>query len=279
MNYDSETTFLYFADSLPKKFPEFYSSLEELLLDHKIQYSLLPGTKDIWARDYMPIQIERNRFVQFTYQPDYLIKYKKWIITISDVDPICNAIEIKPVKSRIKLDGGNVIRSKTKAILTDKIFSENPSIAEKDLLNELKSTLEVNELILIPTPPHDITGHADGVVRFLDEKTVLINDYSKEDKIYAGRLHSILQNAKLDYDEIPYNPYENKTYISARGIYINYIQMNDFIFIPTFGLPEDDKALKLFEKLFSDQSIIPIDSNDIAEEGGILNCISWNILR
>lgn len=278
MSYPSETNFLYLADSLSKEFSEFYSAFEKLLLIHHIQFSLLPGTKDVWARDFMPIQIERNRFVQFSYQPDYLIKYKKWIKTISDVDQICEAIKIMPLKSTIKLDGGNVVRTKNKVILTDKIFSENPSISEKDLINELKNVLEVDELILIPVQPHDFTGHADVIVRFLDDSTVLINQYSKKEETFYCSLRTALRNAGLDFYEIPYNPYQNRSFKSARGIYINYLQMNGFIFIPAFGLPEDDKALKLFEKLFPGKSIITIDCSDIADEGGILNCIGWNIL-
>ena len=38
---------------------------------------MLQGTKDIWAVDYMPVQIQDDEFVQFVYNPDYL-QSKKW---------------------------------------------------------------------------------------------------------------------------------------------------------------------------------------------------------
>jgi agmatine deiminase len=44
-------------------------------------------------------------------------------------------------------------------------------------------------------------------------------------------------------------------------------------------MKEDDIAMRKFEQLFAGQTIRTIDSNDIADEGGILNCITWNIKR
>ncbi len=36
---------------------------------------LLYNTTDIWARDYMPIQLTDDLFLSYTYKPDYLNKY------------------------------------------------------------------------------------------------------------------------------------------------------------------------------------------------------------
>lgn len=85
-------------------------------------------------------------------------------------------------------------------------------------------------------------------------------------------------NAGLNYIEVPYNPYKNKSDLQANGIYINYLHMKQAVVIPTFGIAEDEKAVRQFEELFSGHTITTIDSNDIANEGGVLNCISWNIL-
>ena len=36
--------------------------------------SLLLNTRDVWVRDYMPVQVSKDRFIQFRYEPDYLMK-------------------------------------------------------------------------------------------------------------------------------------------------------------------------------------------------------------
>lgn len=274
---DFETTSLYLADTLKKMHPSFYAQLLTKLLALGIVPSLLQGTKAVWAVDYMPIQVSRDKFVQFVYNPDYLRQYAKWLKTISDVTPICKVLGLNPEKSDILLDGGNVVRSTNKIIMCDKIFKENPHYTERELIATLEKLFEVDQIVFIPTDPTDIIGHADGTARFLDDTTVLINKYSDKDEEYGLRLKLSLHNANLNYIEVPYNPYGNQTELEANGIYVNYLQMQQGVLVPTFGIKEDDVAIRQFENLFSGQTVIPLNSNDIAKDGGILNCISWNI--
>ncbi len=277
---DSQTDRLYLADCLPIKQPVFYNRLTGVLKSCNIDFKLLPGTIDIWAVDFMPVQVERNRFIRFTYNPDYL-QSKKWKKTISDTDSICKALDIDFTKSTILVDGGNVVRSNNKVIMCDKVFKENPALSEKMLLKELVNILEIDQLIILPTHPKDEFGHSDGMLRFLDDNAVLINDYSKETPEFQMRFRMALHNARLDWVELPYNPYNNKRDIQAQGIYINYLQMNNLILLPAFGQNEDSLAEKRIQECFSGLglNIRTIDCCEIAEQGGLLNCISWNILN
>ena len=276
---DNQTTFLYLADTLEKNYPGFFARFVKTLAELKIPFDILPGTKDVWVVDYMPIQIEKDKLVQFVYNPDYLRDSIIWLKTISDVDGICAAKGFQPRKSPIVLDGGNVTRTADKVIMCDKIFTENPEYPEKDLIKELKELFEVDHLFFIPTHPIDFTGHADGMVRFYDKDTVLINDYSKEKPEFQRRFRLALHNAGLKCVEIPYNPYGNKTNMHANGEYINFLQMKQGIVLPVFGMAEDDKVFRQFEQLYPGVSITTVDSNEPAYDGGILNCITWNILK
>ena len=276
---DSQTNFLYLADTLEKKYPDFYARFVKTLTELKIPFDFLHGTKDVWAVDYMPVQITKDRFVQFVFNPDYLRDSIKWRKTISDVDSICVKLSLQPKKWKIVLDGGNVTRITDKAIMCDKIFSENRGYSERTLIDELKEIFEVDQLIFIPTHPIDFTGHADGMVRFYDKDTVLINDYSREKPEFRRRFRLALHNAGLKYIEIPYNPYSNKTNMHANGEYINFLQMQQGIVLPVFGMKEDDVVLRLFEQLYAGVAIATVESNELAVDGGILNCITWNILN
>ncbi|WP_439882171.1 agmatine deiminase family protein [Pontibacter sp. MBLB2868] len=275
---DLETNYLYLTETLEKKHSAFYEQLDISLKHHEIEFTKLAGTKDIWAVDFMPIQTKEYQFIQFIYNPDYL-QSKKGQKTISNVDSLCEAIGIKPKKSNIILDGGNVVRTSDKVIMCSKVFTENPHISEKQLIRELIELFQVEKLIFIPTHPGDAIGHADGMVRFLDNDTVLINDLSKEKSAFQLSSRMALHNAGLEWIEIPYNPYNNKKTIQANGIYINYLQMKDFILVPTFGMREDEAVVKQFEELFRGSKIATIASNSIAEQGGVLNCITWNIKK
>ncbi|ALJ00757.1 agmatine deiminase family protein [Rufibacter tibetensis] len=273
---DQDTDFLYLADTLPKMYLAFYKCFERTLNEAGIEFYLLPNTKDVWAVDYMPIQVTRDEFVQFAYNPSYL-QPKVWQKTISNVDNICTSINIQPKKSRILVDGGNVVKATDKVIMCHSVFTENPNVPEKQLIKELMELFQVDQLIFIPTQPKDFTGHADGIVRFLDDKTVLINKYTKEDKGFGLTVKTALHNAGLDWVEIPYNPYSNAKYKHSNGIYINYLQMKDSLILPVFGQKEDEEVVRLFEQLFPKLKIATVNSNELAYAGGILNCITWNI--
>ena len=275
MIQDSQTNFLYLADTLPLKHPVFYDRLETILKECQVECRLLPNTKDVWAVDYMPVQVSDNQFVQFKYTPDYL-KPAMWHKTITDVDEVCNAIKIKPVKSNIILDGGNISKSRRTVIMCDKVFRENPVLKEKELIKALHSVFEVDKIFFVPQDMNDFTGHADGMVRFLNEHTVLINDYSGESPEFQSAFRMSLHNAGLEYIEIPYCPDLN-TKDSAKGLYLNYLEMNKVILLPVFGIKEDEAAVKHFEDLFVGYTVRTVESNEIAVQGGVLNCISWNI--
>ncbi len=197
--------------------------------------------------------------------------------TISDVDAICHAIGVETIKTDIILDGGNVIRSANKVIMTDRVFIDNPGYERKQLIKELHALLEIDHLYFIPEQPGDFTGHADGMIRFLDEHTVLVNDYSKEKEWFRRAFEIAVHNAGLEAITIPYNVYDNKSINHANGDYINYLQMKDIVIVPIFGMKEDEGSDKQFEELFPAHQIATIDSNEIAFDGGILNCITWNV--
>ena len=274
---DSETNFLFLADRLKaKKYSAFLARFEKVLMENDIPYEFLSNTKDIWAVDYMPVQISTDKFVQFEYNPDYL-QSKTLHKTISDVDNICKSINVLPNKSKLIVDGGNVIRTTNKVIMCDKVFKENPNLSEKELIKQLRDTFEVEDLFFVPWDKSDFTGHADGMVRFVDNNTVLINAYLEESAEYQRCFRMALHNAGLDWIEIPYNPYENKSLSNAEGVYLNFLQMKQAVIIPTFKQKEDDEAVRILEQVFKNQTILTVDSNEIAIEGGILNCISWNI--
>ena len=226
----------------------------------------------------MPVKVNSNKYVLFNYSPDYLKGYEE---TISNGEIVCNSNKIKFVKSLLKIDGGNIVCSENKVILTDKIFKENPGLKKNTIINKLRSLFETDHIIVIPHSPFDILGHANGIVRFLNDDTVLVNkfDNSSEELSFRKKLFGILGGNGLNIIQIPYFPDYKKTVDgieTASGCYINYLQVSKFIYLPFFGNDEQDYlALNCFEKIFG-KNVYPVDSSIIASKGGGLNCISWS---
>ena len=274
---DREANCVWVADLLATRHPELFVGLQRILDKHGIPLRQLPHTKDIWAVDYMPIQISDDSFLQFRYQPSYLTKYKKYQLTISNVELICETIGIQPKKSDILLDGGNLIRTKHTAVITERVFAENPLRSATDLKTELQELLQVERVIIIPEQPHDFTGHADGMLRFINEQTVLVNDYTQESRAFQRAFREALEDAELQTEVLPYAVYSNRSSEDATGTYINYLEVQNLIVLPIFGLGSDAAAEAQMRKLFPQHQIETLRCNDIARLGGVLNCVTWKV--
>ena len=190
---------VYISSLLKEKYPHAANELLSILKKHNITVKELAGTKDVWCRDYMPVQNRKGELIQFKYAPSYL-RYKKYEKTRSDVDKVCKANGITHNhKSDINLDGGNVVLFDDKAIVTDRIFKENPSYAKETLVSDLEKLLDAKIIIIksYNSENLDFTGHADGMVRFVDEHTILCNDLDKDYKYIRESIQEHLCHRKL----------------------------------------------------------------------------------
>jgi agmatine deiminase len=269
---DLDTNIVYISNRLRKRQKAVAEALKAGLGD---RLRTIPRTKDIWCRDFMPIQLAPDSFVQFRFDPDYLedaphlrTGHGARLLGLTNC-----------VISDLVVDGGNIVRWQDAAIMTDKVFDENPAHPEPELRRMLQETLKIERLIVVPTEPEDQMGHADGMVRFVDGKRVLVNDYRHVIPGFNAQLAE-----KLDGFEIipfPYHPTDQpglEPHIPpATGAYINFLQTHDTIFVPQFGLAGDRDAATILGDLFPQCGVIPVPCHDLALRGGVLNCVTWNI--
>ena len=160
--------------------------------------------------------------------------------------------------------------------MTDKVYMENKDIEREALQQQLKVLLKAEQLVIVPYDLYDYTGHIDGMLRFVDANTVLVNDYSRLNITLQIRLRNTLRSNGLQCKEMIYAPHPTN-YDSAQGAYLNYLQTDMVIFVPIFNIPEDEPALTQLRSIFPHHIIEPIDCREIAPLGGLLNCICWEM--
>ncbi|MBF8963904.1 agmatine deiminase family protein [Pontibacter sp. FD36] len=280
---DRDTNFVYFS-SLIKERPalqSFWLYLGKALKKAGIPYGFIENTNDIWCRDYMPVQIAPKAFVQFTFYPSSCDNVKhRHTITNTSLVRLSSSLSGTTTQHPLLMDGGNVVRAANAVVMTEHIFKENKTLAKEEVLSQLKQALQVKQLYIIPSQPHDFTGHADGMVRFVDEHTLLVADYSQELDYWKTRYRNALQKTNLRLIDFPAVNSERKNKggdYTAHGCYINFAWIGDVILFPQFDLPEDKEALKEVKRIFKDCQVIPVDCADLAEESGVLNCATWNV--
>lgn len=280
---DWQTNKIYLSDKLEDKFPKTYKMFVEQLKVFGYIPERLPNTFDIWARDYMPIQIAENKFIEYRYDPDYLQGNSEEIEsrelkTYPDI--VCDTIGLKTIKTDIIIDGGNIVKSDNAIILTDKVVWENERhYSEKQLVKKIHDLFEVEKVILIPRDKECDYGHADGMLRFINNNKVLISGfYETADNGLKKAILDSLEKSKIDWDWLRVSEKENEDNIA----YINYLQIKDLIIVPTLDRrPEDDEAIKQISKHFPEYSsknrIDKLDMREIIRFDGALNCITWTI--
>jgi agmatine/peptidylarginine deiminase len=281
---DWQTNKIYLSGILEEKFPKTYITLLEQLKVFGYIPERLPNTFDIWARDYMPIQITENKFIEYRYDPDYLQGNSEEIETRelkTYPDIVCDTIGLKTIKTDIIIDGGNVVKSDNSVILTDKVIWENERhYTEKQLIKKIHELFEVDKVILIPWDEECDYGHADGMLRFINNDKVLISGfYETADKELKKWILDSLEKANIDWDWLRVSEKEIEDNIA----YINFLQTKDLIIVPSLNRPEDDEARKQLSKHFpvysSKGRIEKVDMREIVQFDGALNCITWTIRK
>lgn len=262
---------LYFS-SLLKTNPQYSASAQNLFaaLDScGLRYGFVEHTKDIWLRDFMPVQRKDGTYISFRYEPSYLSDTPE-LRTVFRQD-IAAQLDISVMYSNINLDGGNVVfsPSKGKAIISDRVFSENPGYGRAALVRKLEELLSA-QVIIIPSLPSDMTGHADGMVRFVDNNTVVGNATGCQNGL-EQRIKEVLVRHGINTIDFPYY---SASGVSAEGCYLNYLETYDHIFLPVFGSDVDREAIQRAEDIFSGK-VVPVQVREIAKNGGCLNCVSW----
>lgn len=160
-----------------KKATKFKPTLDALLntfQSFEIPIEWIPKTKDYWVRDFMPIPVNKETLVCYNYKPDYLKNNKSYQ---SNPQKIIDAMILKTTSTALNLDGGNVVKSSKNVILTDKIFNENPNQTKSQIIEKLEFIFQTDKICIIPWDKNDICGHADGMLRFVDEDTVVMQGY------------------------------------------------------------------------------------------------------
>ena len=80
---EEKKRYVVFSNLFARHYPELWRELVGIIGGKHI--GALMHTKDYWARDYMPVQVDDFRFAKFVYNPDYLHNQKEYITDVEKV--------------------------------------------------------------------------------------------------------------------------------------------------------------------------------------------------
>ena len=269
---DYQTNKVYLAEGI-KGYPKVAENLLYALYKEGIETEYLPHSKSkkhVWARDYMPIQLEEGRFLKYVYRPDYLKNDKDYIPNYAGM---IRKLGLNCKPTSLVIDGGNVVKWDDAVIMTDKVLKENPGYDEYGLRFRLEELFET-DVVFIPWDRYEMFGHADGMVRFIDRRTVLLNNYSDFDRSLRERIIRAL-DGHFEVKELQYDTPRCSKYSWA---YLNFLQVAGRIFVPGLGITEDRLAVQQIQRFYPEHKVMLVpDCLELVRDGGALNCVTWTI--
>ena len=228
---------------------------------------------DIWPRDFGPAS--PNQPVKFRYRPQYLDtstaswienSFNKWTASLS----------LNLTSSNLILDGGNFVHNGAdKAIITTRVFADNAELSREEVDQQLRELTGMATIAYIPEEALDTTGHADGMVMWVDSDILLVNEF---DEPFRSQVLTPLQAAfpNVTMIEIPvdYTYGEWQGFISACGLHVNSLVTDRHIFLPIYGQSNDIVVQSLIEAQ-TDKTVVPINAESVCFMGGAVRCLTW----
>lgn len=270
MIHDSDANTVWLSPWLNNEFPDIFAGLTTILREHNIDCKIIPCTNDLWCRDYMPIQIDDNKFVCYTYRPDYLLRKKANHKYITDSHEVCRQMGLNAKHTDIVIDGGNVVKAGNRIIMTEKVFAENLQYNRNALCRELENLFEC-ELLFLPWDKAEKYGHSDGIVKAISDDTVLITNYADFDCRMADEIERRL-SAVFNIERLRYDCSKSD---SRSWAYINFLTVSSLIVLPKLNPEYDEQALVQIKSYFPGWTIVQLDVTRSVVAGGGLNCITW----
>lgn len=278
------------SSALAKRYPETYWPMRINLETVGIKFVTV-NSANVWCRDYFPVMNRHGQLILFIYNkyggeyPQLNVSNKPWLEAFGDHEII---------ESKIILDaGGNLVRCDDKIVLTSRVIADN----DASVINRLEKLFD-SQVIIIPGEPGDDLQHSDGIVKFIDNKNILMNDYSKwalrDAKMgrYEERAERVLSDAGLIVHKFP-NAYDawdwdmteeqfRRIFPDADdfnpgfGYYINFLKIGNQIILPAMRMKRDQEAFEAAKQYFPQYRVVMVDALGLSMEGGLIHCITWS---
>lgn len=273
--------------------------LHEQFSNKQINTLALKGWDEIWLRDCIGIY-KGDFIIKPEFSPSYCNKnitsYYKQINKLSRII-IKDCLGKEIIDIPLKFECGNFVCNNKYVYLTDKVLKDNKNLHENDIMQIVKVTTGLIP-IFVEGNKSDPISHTDGYINFIDDGKVLISNYPsfpflKDDIDFIKRLEEKLKLSgieKITFYDRPVNEgatncgcngkSHNTCFFSARGIYINFLQLNRTIILPEYTLPTK-RETNFYNKI--NQEILEglgfevkrINCDLLSKFGGVLHCISF----
>ena len=239
---------------------------------------LVDDVRDIWMRDFTTVNPKQP--VQFSYTWASMSQKQSQDVQKS-FSRFADRYKIQRAKTDLMIDGGNLVDDYAGRVITTTRFMEDNELSYDEAKQELKTALGAREVAILE-PDEEVLAHSDGMVSWVDKNTLLVNDYSKipsfrtvvMDELKASFPSAKIVEVPVEYKTNPKGQWDG--FESACGVNLNSTVTYNNIYVPTFNMPHDQKALRII-KQNTTKKVIPINAESVCPMGGSVRCLTWQV--
>src|SRR3989338_3166254 len=272
---------------------------------HQIKYA------DTWIRDYGPSFVINDKLKNATQnlhpniskQALAMVKwtFNAWGNKYDDLKEdnkvfleLNDSLKIQMFKADIVLEGGSIEVNGAGTLLTTEQCllnkNRNPHLSKEEIEQYLKDYLNLKNILWLKEGivGDDTDGHIDDIARFVNKSTVVccVEENKDDDNYYILKENYELllkmkdqDGSKLNVIQLPMPGNvsvvdENGSQVRLPASYANFYIGNEAVVVPIFGNKNDNKALKILEKVFPTRKVVGINCKALVYGLGTLHCCS-----
>jgi len=177
----------------------------------------------------------------------------------------------------LETDGRGTLLTTTDCLLSP---TRNGPADRETIEQRLHETLGITRTLWLTTPPgglpgDDTDGHIDNAARFVNGDTVALHPAIDDTPLREAGLNVLrLPGVEPIFYDYPADNTGPSRRAQLPASYANFLIANGRVFVPTFGQPSDDLALRLLDDAMPDHTPVPIRANHLLVGQGALHCLS-----
>ena len=247
---------------------------------------------DSWARDACPNFLinDQGELAGSVWRFNaWGEKYHPYHLDDAVGENVLKIVQAESFVSDLVAEGGAVTTDGEGTLITTESCllntNRNPGWTKQDVENELCRTLGASKVIWLPgnCDENETDGHVDGIAQFIKPGVVLMEaSFNTEhpwyqimkDNLAALEGQTDAKGRRIEicfiedgFDATPLND----NYCTS---YINSYFANGAVIMPKYGIAADERAKKVYQRLFPEREIVQLDISHIAVGGGGIHCIT-----
>jgi agmatine deiminase len=127
----------------------------------------------------------------------------------------------------------------------------------------------------------DTDGHVDDFARFVAPERVVCAQEEDPGDVNHAPLRDALERLRklpgLEVVPLPMPPPVVEDGVRRPASYANFYLANGAVLVPTFGVPADERALRVLEGCLPGREVVPIPSRDLVVGLGAVHCLTQQV--